>query len=73
MGILKTARFWIAIYFGVGLILAGFAYGATVGAPDCRVINMIFFGPNTSYPEGIVVMTFFWPAILIAGFTATCR
>ena len=57
---LKTRLFWVAIYFGFGLLFAGIAYGETVRYEDCRVINSIF---NLRPAEGIIVATLFWPAM----------
>lgn len=69
----RTGRFWIAIYLGLGLLFAGIVYGETVRYQDCRVFTYIFLGRANGAAEGIIVTTLFWPAILIAGLTATCR
>jgi hypothetical protein len=79
--ILTAPRFWMTVYFAIGLVCAGLFWGHT--AKDlgdsyggrCLVLNRIFmYSAASGNPaEGIVVTTLFWPAVLIAGFTATCK
>jgi hypothetical protein len=74
MGILKTARFLMIVYFALGLTFAGIAWGEASKYRNCPVIDHIFILSAESHPaEGIAVTALFWPAVVIAAFIATCR
>jgi hypothetical protein len=61
----------LPLYFGVGLVFAGLAYGESFRYRDCPVFDYLFIPHGAA--EGIMVATLFWPAILIAGADATCH
>jgi hypothetical protein len=44
-------------------------------AGSCPVIASLFIhtAASGSPAQGIVVTTLFWPAVVVAGFTATCK
>jgi hypothetical protein len=77
---LLSVRLWMAVYFAIGLWVAGLAWGSVVadhrnGHTGCPVIASLFIhtAASGSPAQGIVVTTLFWPAVVVAGFTATCK
>ena len=46
MQAIKTARFWMLVYFALGFVFAGIVWGGTATVRDCAVVNRLFMSPR---------------------------
>jgi hypothetical protein len=63
---IRSGRVWVAFYIVVSMAFTGMTYGGTGDARQCPLIKQIYIWRTGSPGEGIVVMTVFWPAVVVA-------